>query len=169
MKTAVYPGSFDPVTHGHMDLIKRGNALFSKLIVAVAHNSQKTPLFSVEERVEMIRELTKDLENVSVESFEGMSVDFARQCGAEVLFRGTRTPTDFEYEFQMALTNRAFAPEIETVFIMSHYKYLFMSSKLIKEAIMLKQESDISAFVPPLVEKRLKQRIRELHSKSAKE
>jgi pantetheine-phosphate adenylyltransferase len=154
MSVAVYPGSFDPVTNGHVDVIKRGTRIFDRLVVAVADNPAKQALFGKEERVEMIREVTKGLRNVEVDAFDGLVVDYVHRKKAHVILRGIRTISDFEYEYQMALTNRTFAADIETVFVMTHEEYSFVSSRLIKEAVSM--GGDVSSFVPKEVEKRLK-------------
>ncbi|HEX7899306.1 MAG TPA: pantetheine-phosphate adenylyltransferase [Planctomycetota bacterium] len=156
MSTAVYPGSFDPITNGHIDVIKRGARVFDKVIVAVADNPAKQALFTKEERVEMIRECSKPYRNVEVDSFDGLVVDYVHRKKAGVILRGIRTISDFEYEYQMALTNRTFAGDIETVFVMTHEEYSFVSSRLIKEAVSM--GGDVSSFVPKDVEKRLKAR-----------
>ena len=157
MSIAVYPGSFDPISYGHVDLAERGLKIFDELIVAVARNVAKQMLFSPEERAEMVREVFKDVPGVTVDSFEGMTVDYVTGCGANVMLRGIRTVTDFEYEFQMALINSHFADEIETVFMMTSNKYSFLSSRFIKEAVAL--GGDVSDFVPPLVEQRLREKL----------
>ena len=163
MKCAVYPGSFDPVTLGHMDIIKRASSLFDRLIIAVLNNRAKTPLFSVEERVKMLEEVTKDLPNVEVKSFGGMTVDFARECGANALVRGLRAITDFEYELQIAQLNRVMDPDIDTVFLTTNLKYAYLSSSSVKEVAAY--GGDISHFVTPYVENevhyKLKDRSRE--------
>ena len=156
MSTAVYPGSFDPITNGHIDVIKRGARVFDKVIVAVADNPAKQALFTKEERVEMIREVSKPYRNVEVDAFDGLVVDYVHRKKAGVILRGIRTISDFEYEYQMALTNRTFAGDIETVFVMTHEEYSFVSSRLIKEAVSM--GGDVSSFVPKEVEKRLKAR-----------
>ena len=156
MSTAVYPGSFDPITNGHIDVIKRGARVFDKVIVAVADNPAKQALFTKEERVEMIRDCSKPYRNVDVDSFDGLVVDYVHRKKAGVILRGIRTISDFEYEYQMALTNRTFAGDIETVFVMTHEEYSFVSSRLIKEAVSM--GGDVSSFVPKDVEKRLKAR-----------
>lgn len=158
MSVAVYPGSFDPITNGHLDVIRRGAKIFDRLIVAVADNPAKQALFTKEERVEMIREVTKGFRNVEVDSFDGLVVDYVRRRKAHVILRGIRTISDFEYEYQMALTNRTFAPDIETTFLLTHEEYSFMSSRLIKEAASL--GGDVSAFLPKEVEKRLRAKLR---------
>jgi pantetheine-phosphate adenylyltransferase len=155
---AIYPGTFDPVTYGHIDLIKRAEETFSEVIIAVAANPHKHPLFSVRERVAMLKEATKEFRNVSVTSFEGLVVDFARRQKAHVLIRGLRMISDFEYEFQMALTNRKLAPDIETIFLMPHESYSYISSKLIKEAVSL--GADVSSFVPAFVARALDKKLR---------
>ena len=133
MKIAVYPGSFDPITCGHLDIIKRSCELFDKVIVAVLNNTQKSPLFSVAERVELIKKCTKDIPNCEVESFSGLLVDFVHQSGANIVIRGLRAISDFEYEFQMALLNKKLAPDIETVFMVTNLNCLYISSSVVKE------------------------------------
>lgn len=133
MKIAVYPGSFDPVTCGHLDIIKRSCELFDKVIVAVLNNTQKSPLFSVDERVELIKKCTKDIPNCEVKSFSGLLVDFVHQSGANIVIRGLRAISDFEYEFQMALLNKKLAPDIETVFMVTNLNCLYISSSVVKE------------------------------------
>jgi len=150
---AIYPGTFDPPTNGHLDLIARGAKLFEQLTVAILNNPVKNPLFTVEERVEMLMESTKQLGNVSVATFEGLMVDFARQNGATAVLRGIRAITDYEYEFQMALMNRRLAPEIETVFLQPAGRYSFVSSRLVKEVVSF--GGKIDGLVPPNVGKRL--------------
>ncbi|MCR4318189.1 MAG: pantetheine-phosphate adenylyltransferase [Planctomycetes bacterium] len=152
-RRGVYAGSFDPVTYGHLDVIKRGAQLFDELIVAIATNISKSPLFTLDERKEMLIESTAEFDNVRVDTFDGMAVDFVRKVKANALLRGIRTISDFESEFQMALTNRTFAPDIETVFVMASLEYSFISSRLIREAGSL--GGDISNFVPPTVAKKL--------------
>ena len=155
-KIPIYPGTFDPVTFGHIDLIKRTNHIFGQVIVAVAHNPHKNPLFSVKERVAMIKKATADMSGVEVCDFDGLVVDFARKKKADVLVRGLRMLSDFEYEFQMALTNRKFAPDIETIFLMPHESYSYISAKLLKEAAFL--GAGLSSFLPDFVEKALKEK-----------
>lgn len=149
MTTAVYPGSFDPVTKGHLDVISRGAQLFDKVIVGVLHNSTKSPLFSVEERVKILEKTTKNLPNVEIRSFSGLSVEFARQCGAKVIIRGLRAITDFEYELQMAQTNRVLAPDIDTMFLTTSLEYAYLSSTTVKEVAAF--GGNISKFVPEFV------------------
>ncbi len=154
---AIYPGTFDPVTNGHIDVIKRAVKLFGEVTIAVAPNAQKTPLFTVEERVEMLKGSLKGIDGVNVVAFQGLVVDFARKSKASIMIRGLRMLSDFEYEFQMALTNRKLADDIETIFLMPSESYSYVSSKLIKETAML--GADLSYFVPPCVEKALKKKL----------
>ena len=149
MKTALYPGSFDPVTFGHLDIIERSAKMFDHLIVGVLINSAKSPLFSMEERVRMIQDLTKGYDNVYVESFDGLTVNYARECGASVIVRGLRAVTDFEYELQLAQTNRVMAPDIDTIFLSTNLKYSYLSSSTVKE--IAAYGGDIRPFVPDLV------------------
>lgn len=153
MPIAMYPGSFDPVTRGHLDIIKRSSRMFDTLIVAVLNNSAKTPLFTVKEREEMLRECCKDIPNVKVMSFDGLTVNFAQQQHATVMVRGLRAVTDFENEIQLAHTNYAMMPEIETVFLATAIKWSYLSSTIVREAAHYGQ--DVSRFVPPNVEKEL--------------
>jgi len=154
---AIYPGSFDPITNGHLDLIERGCRLFDKLIVSILRNESKLPLFSVEERVEMLREVVGGYSNVEVDSFDGLLVDYAARQNATVLLRGIRAISDYEYELQMALMNRRLRPLIETVFMMSSEAYSFISSRLVKEVFGL--GGAVSGLVPPPVEARLRERL----------
>jgi len=154
--TAIYPGSFDPITNGHLDLIERGCRLFDRLTVAILRNETKQPLFSVEERTEMLREVVGCYPNVEVDSFEGLLVDYASRNGATVLLRGIRAISDYEYELQMALMNRRLRPEIETVFMLASEAHSFISSRLVKEVFGL--GGNITGLVPPPVEVRLRQR-----------
>ena len=133
MKTAVYPGSFDPCTNGHLDVIKRASRLFDKLVVAVLINSSKQPSFSVEERVEMLKSVTKDMDNVKICSFSGLLADFMKNINSSIIIKGIRAVSDFEYEFQMALTNRTLNPELETLFLHTSQDYMFLSSSIVKE------------------------------------
>lgn len=157
MSVAVYPGAFDPVTNGHLDVIKRGVRVFDHVIVAVSDTPGKQALFTKEERAGMIREVTHGIKNVEAEVFDGLIVDYVRRRKAHVILRGIRTVSDFEYEYQMALTNRTFAQDVETVFMMTHEEYSFVSSRLIKEAASL--GGDVSAFVPKEVEKWLRKKM----------
>lgn len=154
---AIYPGSFDPITNGHLDLIRRGASHFDELVVAVLSNDEKQALFSVQERVEMLREAVQELPNVEVDSFNGLLVDYAARKKASVVIRGIRAISDYEYELQMALMNRRLAPDIETMFMMAGEAYSFISSRLVKEVFRL--GGDITGLVPPSVETRLKQRL----------
>jgi pantetheine-phosphate adenylyltransferase len=155
--TAIYPGTFDPPTNGHVDLIQRGAKLFDHLTVAILNNREKNPLFTVEERVEMLKEVTGTLANVSIATFEGLMVEFARKQGASAVLRGIRAISDYEYEFQMALMNRRLAPEIETVFLQPAGRYSFVSSRMLKEVFSF--GGDVTGLVPPNVLKRLRGRI----------
>jgi pantetheine-phosphate adenylyltransferase len=158
-RVALYPGSFDPLTMGHVDIIQRGSALFDKIIVAVLRNVDKKPMFTVEERLEMIEESFRKLDNVEADSFSGLLVDYAAQREATTIVRGIRAISDFEYEFQMALMNRRLAPTIETVFMMPAEEYSYVSSRLVKEVATL--GGDIVGLVPKGVETRLYERVRE--------
>ncbi len=155
---ALYPGTFDPPTNGHVDLILRGAKLFDHLTVAVLLNPVKDPLFTVAERVEMLKEATAEIGNVSVATFDGLTVEFARQVGASAVLRGIRAISDYEHEFQMALMNRRLAPDVETVFLQPAGRYSFVSSRMVKEVFSF--GGDISGLVPPNVLKRLQKRIK---------
>jgi len=155
---AIYPGTFDPLTNGHLDLIARGAKIVDELVVAVLRNSDKgKPLFTVLEREEMLREATVEIENVSVTTFDGLLVDFAREQGAKAVLRGIRAVSDYEYELQMAMMNRKLDPELETLFMMPGEKYTYVSSRLIKGVFHL--GGDVTALVPPNVVERLKQKV----------
>jgi len=157
MKTrAVYPGTFDPVTNGHIDLIERGAALFDHLQVAILSNTDKIPLFSLEERIEMLEVAVRRYRNVSVATFEGLLVDYAEKIGASVIVRGIRAVSDYEYELQMAMMNRRLSSRVETVFMMPAEAYSYLSSRLVKEISQL--GGSVRGLVPPAVEKRLKSR-----------
>ena len=157
MRRAVYPGSFDPVTLGHLDIIRRSAALVDELIVAVLVNRAKTPLFSEEERVKMLMEVTKDVPNVRVEAFTGLSVDFVKKCEAKFIVRGLRAITDFEYELQMAQTNRIMAPGIDTIFLTTNLEYAYLSSTTVKEVAFY--HGDISRFVPESVAEKIYEKV----------
>ena len=157
MLRAVYPGSFDPVTNGHLDIIRRSRCLADELIVGVLNNKAKTPLFSVEERVKMLKEVTKELPGVKIVPFEGLLIDFAKEMSAKMVVRGLRAVTDFEYELQMAQTNHKLAEDIETVFLTTSLEYSYLSSTIVKEVAAF--GGDISQFVPEHVEEKIKSKI----------
>jgi pantetheine-phosphate adenylyltransferase len=164
MRRAIYPGSFDPVTCGHLDVIQRAATLFDELVVAVAFNDQKQSMFSVEERVGLIREATASVPNIRVACFEGLLVDFARREGAGAVIRGLRAISDFEFEFQMALMNRKLEPTIETIFLTPREEFTYLSSRIIKEIARL--GGKVEAFVPPSVERALRQKFSSSSSSS---
>ncbi len=151
---AIYPGSFDPVTKGHLDLIARGAQIFERLIVAVARNSEKDPLFGAKERIEMLEAVTLQWKNVEVDLFEGLLVEYARERGARIILRGIRAVSDYEYELQMAMMNRKIEEQLETVFMIPAVSYSYLSSRLVKE--LAKLGGPVKEFVPPIVEERLK-------------
>ena len=157
MKIAVYPGSFDPATYGHLDVIRRAAVSFDKVIVGVLHNSSKSPLFSVQERVNILEKATRDVPNVEVKPFEGLSVNFARENHAQVIIRGLRAVTDFEYELQMAQTNHKLEPSVETVFLTTSLEYSYLSSTIVKEVAFY--HGDISKFVPDVVRERIREKM----------
>ena len=154
---ALYPGTFDPVTNGHLDILQRSLEIFDHVIVAVAHNNRKSPVFSVEERVEMLKEVTKNFDGVEVDHFDGLVINYAKTKGADVIVRGLRAVTDFEYELQMALMNRKLAEELKTVFMMPSAEYSFLSSSIVKEIISLGR--NVSCFVPEFVEEQLRKKL----------
>ena len=154
---AVYPGTFDPVTYGHLDIIKRAAALFDHVVIGVLNNSAKSPLFSVDERVKILEETTRHLENVTVDHFNGLSVDFARKWKAGVIVRGLRLITDFEFELQMAQTNRKLAPEVDTTFLYTSLQYSYLSSTTVREVAEF--GGKISEFVPPYVEEQIHRKL----------
>ena len=157
MKTAIYPGSFDPMTYGHLDIIKRAASIFDHLTVAVLNNNVKTPLFSVDERVNILKEATKDIPNVSVESFQGLLIDYAKEKDIHVSVRGLRAITDFEYELQIAQSNRKVSKEtVDTVFLTTSIEYAYLSSSIVRE--YAKYGTDVSDFVPEFVADKLKNR-----------
>lgn len=153
MKTAIYPGSFDPVTNGHLDIIERSSKVFDYLIVGLLNNPKKNYLFDLEERIFMLREATKHLKNVEIDAFDGLLVDYAKLRDAKVLIKGLRAISDFEYEFQMALMNRKLSSEIETLFMMTNQQYSYLSSSIVKEVAAF--GGNIDQFVPPVVAKML--------------
>jgi pantetheine-phosphate adenylyltransferase len=153
MRRAVYPGSFDPVTNGHLDVVERARKLFDEVIVAVAHNDEKQPLFSLQERLDLLGETVGKIDNVRIAQFEGLLVDFAHAQKAHAVIRGLRAVSDFEFEFQMALMNRKLESSVETIFLMPKEEYTYLSSRLVKEISRL--GGDVSSFVPPLVAKAL--------------
>ena len=159
MVRAIYPGSFDPVTYGHLDIIRRSAEVVDELIVGVLYNKAKIPLFSVEERVKMLGEATKDMGNVKIIPFEGLLIDFAKQLDAKVIVRGLRAITDFEYELQMAQTNRKLNPEVETLFMTTSLEYSYLSSTTVREVASF--DGDISQFVPEFVAEKVTEKIRE--------
>ncbi len=156
MKTVLYPGTFDPVTFGHIDIIKRAKELFDAVVVTVAINPGKTPLFSVEERIGLLKESLKEFENITVDSFDGLVVDHAHNVNAVGIIRGLRAVSDFEYEFQMALMNRKLAKDIATIFLMPHEKYTYLNSSIVKNLASL--NSDVGDFVPEIVHNALKEK-----------
>ena len=156
MKIAIYPGSFDPITKGHLDILKNASGIFDKVIIAVAHNGEKKGFLSTEERVELIKKSVEGLDNVEVDSFEGLTIEYAKKRGAEILIRGLRAVSDFEYEMQLSQTNSALCDEIKTVFLTTKPKYNFISSSTIRE--ILQNNGDISKFVPQAVNEYLTQR-----------
>jgi len=154
---AIYPGSFDPPTNGHLDLIERGSKIFDELIVAILRNAEKSPLFSVAERRLMLETLTSDYRNVSVDTFDGLTVDYAMRMNASAVLRGIRAVSDYEYELQMALMNRKLHPELETVFMMPAEQYSYLSSRLVREVAQL--GGSIKGLVPEMVERRLREKL----------
>lgn len=157
-RIAIYPGTFDPITNGHIDIIERAGGLFDKLYVTVAVNSSKSPLFSTEERVSLIREVIKPFPYAEASVFSGLVVNYAKQIGASALIRGLRAVSDFEYEFQMALVNRRLAGDLVTVYLMPHEKYTYINSSIIRELALF--GGDVSKFVPPEVERALREKFR---------
>ncbi|MHB9096121.1 MAG: pantetheine-phosphate adenylyltransferase [Eubacteriales bacterium] len=160
MKLAIYPGSFDPVTNGHIDIIERASSLFDNVVVAVSINSVKKPLFTLEERTELLSEITRPFKNVTVDSFEGLTVEYTASKNAQVIIRGLRAISDFENEFQMALTNKKLRPGVETVFMMAQAQWSFLSSSVVKE--VASYGGCIEDLVPELVEKKLKEKFSRL-------
>ena len=156
-KVAVYPGSFDPITNGHLDVIQRAAAMFDQVVVGVAHNPDKIPMFSLKRRLDLVAQATKHLGNVVVDDFQGLLVEYCGIKGATVVIRGLRAVSDFEFEFQMALMNRKLEPKVETIFLMPKDEYTFISSRLVKEIAGL--GGDVSKFVPPVVQEALKKKL----------
>lgn len=157
MNIVVYPGTFDPVTNGHLDLISRAAAIFDRVVVALPLNSDKTPLFTVDERIEMLHENIQIVSNVGVGTFEGLAVNYAQSLGARVLLRGIRAVSDYEYELQMAMMNRKLAPELETIFMIPCESYSYLSSSLVRAVV--RHGGSVTGLVPPNVEKRLRERL----------
>lgn len=155
-KLVIYPGTFDPITNGHISVISRALKIFDRLVIAILNNPQKVPLFSMEERIQMIHEVLKDQRHVEVDSFNGLLVDYVIQKKTNVVIRGLRALSDFEYEFQMALMNRKLNREVQSIFLMTDYKWFYTSSTIIKEAASLR--GDVSGLVPPIVCRKLKQK-----------
>jgi len=164
---AIYPGSFDPPTNGHLDLIERGSKIFDELVVAVLGNPEKDPLFSVPDRRKMLESLTAEFDNVSVDTFDGLTVEYASRVGAHALLRGIRAISDYEYELQMALMNRKLQPRLETVFMMPAERYSYVSSRLVREVAQL--GGSIDCLVPPLVAQKLREKIDVAHKFAADE
>jgi pantetheine-phosphate adenylyltransferase len=159
---AIYPGSFDPLTNGHLDLIERGCKIFDSLVVAILRNAEKDPLFSVPERQEMVKATTTHLPNVTVDTFDGLLVDYVARQNAQAVLRGIRAISDYEYELQMALMNRKLEPRIETVFMMPAEQYSYLSSRLVKEVFRL--GGSVAQLVPPIVEERLRERVERMEA-----
>ncbi|MEK6682238.1 MAG: pantetheine-phosphate adenylyltransferase [Nitrospirota bacterium] len=157
-KIAVYPGTFDPITNGHIDLIERTLRIFDEVIIAIAHNPRKMPLFNIKERIEMITSSTKGLRNIKIETFDGLLVDYAKKKKAQAIIRGLRAVSDFEYEFQMALMNRKLDNKIETVFLMPSEEYSYLTSSIVKEIAAFK--GSINGLVPKIVDKKLKEKFK---------
>lgn len=158
MRIAVYPGSFDPVTNGHIDVIERASRIFDKVIIAVGDNPEKKPLFTTQERVEMIKDATKSLKNIEVEGFKGLLIDYIRKKGSKIIVRGLRAVSDFEFEFQRALLNRKINGDVETIFIMTKEDYVYLNSSIIKEMAMF--HGSVKKLVPAIVEKKLREKYR---------
>ena len=163
MRRAIYPGSFDPVTNGHLDIIERAASITDELIVGVLQNKAKTPLFSVEERVTMLNEVTKNIKNVKIVPFEGLLIDFAQQMDAKVIVRGLRAITDFEYELQMSQTNRKLNADVETIFLTTSLDYSYLSSTTVKEVASF--DGDITQFVPEIVAEKITEKMKEKRRK----
>jgi len=160
LKVAVYPGSFDPITNGHIDILEKTSKIFDRIIIAVVHNVYKQALFTLEERVNLIKESIRHISNIEVESFSGLLVNYVKEKEACAIIRGLRTVTDFEYEMHMAMMNKELLPEVDTIFVMSSSKYIFVSSSIIKEAALV--GGDVSSLVPEAVKRKLEEKIRKL-------
>ncbi|MCI0450553.1 MAG: pantetheine-phosphate adenylyltransferase [Chlorobi bacterium] len=160
-RIAIYPGTFDPVTYGHIDVLKRASKLFDKIIISVGESSSKSSLFTVDQRIKMLSQAVSDIKNAEVDSFSGLLVDYAKKKKASAVIRGLRAVSDFEYEFQMALTNQTLEPDVETVFLTPSQNYSFISSSLVKE--IAKNGGDVSYFVPKIAEKMLKEKFGSNH------
>ena len=158
MKTAVYPGSFDPITNGHIDVIERALKMFDKVVVAVGDNPGKNPLFSTEERIKMIKESTKHLKNIEIDKFSGLLLNYAKKRNSKIILRGLRALSDFEFEFQRALMNRKIDSDVETIFIMTKEDYVYLNSSIVKEIAMFR--GNVKPFVPEAVEKKLMEKFR---------
>ncbi|MBS3102075.1 pantetheine-phosphate adenylyltransferase [Candidatus Woesearchaeota archaeon] len=158
MKTAVYPGSFDPITNGHIDVIERALKMFDKVVVAVGDNPGKNPLFSTEERIKMIKESTKHLKNIEIDKFSGLLLNYAKKKNSKIILRGLRALSDFEFEFQRALMNRKIDSDVETIFIMTKEDYVYLNSSIVKEIAMFR--GNVKPFVPEAVEKKLMEKFR---------
>ncbi len=158
MTRAIYPGSFDPITNGHTDIIERSAKMVDHLIIGVLTNNAKSPLFTIDERTDMIRKVTAHLENVTVEAFDGLLIDFAKKCEASIIIRGLRAVTDFEYELQMAQTNHVLSPSVDTVFLTTNLKYSYLSSSVVKEIAHF--GGNVSEFVSPYIEDRIKEKLK---------
>ena len=155
-KTAIYPGTFDPITNGHLSILTRALKIFDKLTIAILNNPQKAPLFSLDERISLIKQVLKDKPNIEIDSFDGLLVDYVVQKGSNVIIRGLRALSDFEYEFQLALMNRKLNRDVQSIFLMTDYKWFYTSSTIIKEAASL--GGDISGLVPPIICEKLKEK-----------
>ncbi|MCL6478046.1 MAG: pantetheine-phosphate adenylyltransferase [Peptococcaceae bacterium] len=164
MRIGIYPGSFDPVTYGHLDIIERAASLFDEVIVSVSRNANKKPLFTVQEREEMLKAVLQPFENVLVDSFDGLTVNFAKQKGAQAIIRGLRAISDFENEFMMALTNKKLVPSVDTMFLMTRAEFSFISSSAVKEVVMF--GGCVKGLVPPEVEERLVEKYKGLQKKT---
>ena len=160
MKIAIYPGSFDPVTKGHLDIIERSSKMVDLLIVSVLNNNSKSPLFSVEERVNMLKEVTKNMVNVKIDNFSGLLVDYAKQCNATIIIRGLRAVTDFEYELQMSQTNRIMDKSVDTIFLTTSLEYAYLSSSIVKEVAWC--GGDVDKFVPQHVVDKIEGKIKQI-------